>query len=148
MLSSAGRLLGLAAIDPEDCSLVVRMALKWMRSDDPILQETGASLLTLPTIFSSDVQIVELANHPNAAVRQVTLRLPSTQVLPEAAVFEQLASDPDRGVRITVAQVLQSTRLVDLESYERIRAGLSADPSAIVRAFASRLARRCDPTPT
>ena len=148
VLSSAGRLLGLAAIDPEDCSLVVRMALKWMRSDDPILQETGASLLTLPTIFSSDVQIVELANHPNAAVRQVTLRLPSTQVLPEAAVFEQLASDPDRGVRITVAQVLQSTRLVDLESYERIRAGLSADPSAIVRAFASRLARRCDPTPT
>ena len=60
---------------------------------------------------------------------------------PNAATLEQLASDPDRGVRIGVVYALPSVQSTDSDAYERIRARLNADPSAIVRAYASTLQR-------
>ena len=134
--TSAGWLLGRAATDPDECSAVVEIAFDWVRSDDSVLQDSGASLLTLPNLSSSGVQGTELAKHTNPSVRRAVLLMPGMQACPEATTFEQLASDPDRKVRIAVAQALLSVSSMDPDSLERIRARLSADPSAIVRASA------------
>ena len=60
-------------------------------------------------------------------------------------MFEQLAEDPDRNVRVAVAQALLSVASMDTDSYERIRARLDGDASAIVRACACALPRRQQP---
>ena len=113
--------------------------MEWIWSDEPGLQQTGASILTLPNFSSCKVQCVELAKHKNPLVRSVAVRAAVTQSNLEAAAFEQLASDPDRRVRIEVAQVLQSVRAKAPDLYEQIRARLKTDSSAIVKVCASTL---------
>ena len=139
--AAAGWFLGRAAADPDECSVVIRVALAWIRSGDPELERTGAWLLTLSDPSSSGVRSEELANHANPSVRQISLRMPDMLGSPNAATLEQLASDPDRGVRIRVVYALPSVQSTDSDAYERIRARLNADPSAIVRAYASTLQR-------
>ena len=136
---AAGWLLGRAATELEECSFVVEMAVVWLCSDDPMLQRYGASILTLPNLSSNEVQNAELATHQNSSVRCVAVHMAVSKTCLDAKVFEQLVSDPDREVRIAVAQALPSVRSMDPDSYERIRERLNADPSAIVRACVSML---------
>ena len=145
--AAAGWLLGRAAIGPDECAAVVGIALDWVRSDDRLLQQTGASILTLPHLSPNEVQSTELAKHTNPSVRRAAPWMPDMQAFAEPTTFEQLASDPDRMVRIAVAQALPSVRAMEPGSHERIRARLNADPSAIVRACASTLRRRWTPLP-
>ena len=140
--TSAGWLLARAATDPDECSVVMEIALNWVRSDDSTLQGMGASILTLPNLPSGIARSSELANHSNQAVRSAAVWMPNMQECPEATTFERLADDPNRNVRIAVARALPSVTSIDTDSYERIRARLNGDPSAIVRACASTLRRR------
>ena len=119
----------------------MEIALGWVRSDDSTLQRAGASVLTLPNLSSGMAQSSELAKHTNPSVRGAAVWMLNMQECPEATTFEQLADDPDRHVRIAVAQALPSVASTDTDSYERIRARLNGDPSAIVRACASALRR-------
>ena len=137
--TSAGRLLGGAAPRPDECLAVVEFALGWVRSDEPTLQAAGAAILTLPNLSSGTARSFELARHSNPKVRKAAVWMPSMQESPDAMTFEQLADDPDRSVRIAVAQALPHVASMDAESYERIRARLDSDRSAIVRACASAL---------
>ena len=139
--TSAGRLIGGAATSPDECSAVVEIALNWVRSGDSTLQGTGASILTLPNLSSGMARSSELAKHGNPSVRRAAVWMPDMRECPEAMMFEQLAEDPDGNVRIAVAQALLSVASMDTDSYERIRARLNGDPSAIVRACASALRR-------
>ena len=136
---AAGWLWARAATGPEECSLVVEIVEGWLRSDDSILQQTAASILTLPNFSSSEVQHIELAKHKDPSVRSLAARMAVTQSNLETTAFEQLASDPDRRVRIEVALALQSVRSMAPDLYERIRARLKTDSSAIVRVCASTL---------
>ena len=135
--TSAGWLLARSATGPDECTVTMQIALNWVRSDDTALQKTGASMLTLPNLTLSDVPASEMAQHTNPSVRGAAVWLPNVQESQEATVLEQLASDPDRSVRIAVAQALPLGHSMDPEGHARIRACLIADPSAIVRACAS-----------
>lgn len=137
--TSAGWLLARAAVSRGDCTAVVEIALNWVRSDDSILQATGASILTLPNVSYFAPRSSELARHKNPSVRRAALWMPGTQESPASAVFELLAVDPERRVRIAVTQALRSAKTVYADSYKRIREHLNADRSAIVRACASEL---------
>ena len=139
--TSAGWLLGRVATSRDDYIAVMEIALDWVRSDDSVLQDTGASILTLPNVSSRGSQSTELARHKNPSVRRSAVWLADMQERAETAMFERLAADPDRRVRIAVAQALLSAESMDPESYERIRERLNADRSAIVRACASELRR-------
>ena len=110
-----------------------------MCSDDPTLQHYGASILTLPNLSSNEMQSAELAKHKNPSVRCVGVNMAASQACPAAKVFEQLSLDPDREVRIAVAQALPSVQSIDPGLYEHIRERLKSDPSVIVRACASML---------
>lgn len=136
---TAGWLLGRAATSPEECFFMEKVAVEWLWSDEPELQQTGASILTLPNFSSCKIQCVELAKHKNPLVRSVAVRVAVTQSNLDATAFEQLASDPDRRVRIEVTQALQSVRAKAPDLYERIRERLKTDSSAIVRVCASTL---------
>ena len=137
--TSAGWLLARAAVNRSDCTAVIEIALDWVRSDDSVLQATGASILTLSNVSSFAPQSTELAKHKNPSVRRAALWMPDMQESPKAAAFERLAVDPDRRVRIEVTQALRSAKTIDADSHERIRERLNADRSAIVRACASEL---------
>ena len=139
--TSAGWLLGRVATSRDDYIAVMEIALDLVRSDDSVLQDTGASILTLPNVSSRGSQSTELARHKNPSVRRSAVWLADMQERAETAMFERLAADPDRRVRIAVAQALLSAESMDPESYERIRERLNADRSAIVRACASELRR-------
>ena len=139
--ASAGWLLGRAATSPDDYIAVRNLALGWVRSGDSVLQDIGASILTFPNVSSRESHNTELVRHENPSVRSAVVWMPDMQVSPEAAIFERLAADPERRVRIAVAQALRSAESMDPESYERIRDRLHADSSAIVRACASELLR-------
>ena len=143
--TSAGWLLARAATDLDECSAVMEIVLDWVRSDDSTLQGMGASILTLPNLSSGIARSSELANHSNPAVRGTAVWMPNMRECPETTTFEQLADDPDRNVRIAVAQALPSVASMDTEPYERIRARLNSDQSGIVRACASALRRRQQP---
>ena len=136
---AAGWLLGRTATEPEECSFIVKVAVDWVCSDDPTLQHYGASILTLPNLSSNEMQSAELAKHKNPSVRCVGVNMAASQACPAAKVFEQLALDPDREVRIAVAQALPSVQSIDPGLYERIRERLKSDPSVIVRACVSML---------
>ena len=101
------------------------------------LQQTGASILCLPNLMSDPSTILELSRHTNPSVRRTAAWL--SQGSQELAVLEQLASDPDRRVRIAVVEALSAVGPMDPDVYEQIRACLNADQSAIVRACASTL---------
>ena len=137
--TSAGRFLAGAATSSDEISVVVELALDWIRSDEPILQRAGAGILTLSNLPSGTARSSELARHSNPSVRKAAVWMPSMHECPKATIFEQLADDPDRGVRIAVAQALPRVASLGAESYERIRARLNSDASAIVRACASGL---------
>ena len=136
---AAGWLLGRTATGPEECSFIVKVAVDWVCSDDPTLQHYGASILTLPNLSSNEMQSAELAKHKNPSVRCVGVNMAASQACPAAKVFEQLALDPDREVRIAVALYLPSVKSIDPDLYERILELLKADPSASVRACVSML---------
>ena len=140
--TSAGWFLARAATRPDECSAVMEIALDWVRSDDSTLQLMGASILTLPILSSGKTRSSELAKHSNPSVRGAAVWMPNVQECPAATTCKQLAGDPDRTVRIAVAQALPFIASMDTDSYERIRARLDGDPSAIVRACASALRRR------
>ena len=137
--TSAGWLLASAATSPDECSAVVGFALGWVRLDEPTLQGAGADILTLPNLSCGTARCSELANHSNPKVRRAAVRMPKMQESPDALIFEELAGDPDRSVRIAVAQALPHVASMDADFYERIRARLNSDESAIVRACASAL---------
>ena len=137
--TSAGWLIAGAATSPDECSAVEGFALDWVRSDEPILQKAGAAILTMPNLSSSPAQSFELAKHSNPTVRKAAVWMPSMQESPDTVTFEQLADDPDRRVRIAVAQALPRVASMDADSFECIRARLNSDRSAIVRACASAL---------
>ena len=135
--TSAGRFLAGAGTSSDEISVVVETALDWVRSDEPMLQGTGAAILALPNLSSSTARNSELARHSNPSVRKAAVWMSSMHECPEATIFEQLADDPDRGVRIAVAQALPRAASLGADSYERIRARLKDDESALVRACAS-----------
>ena len=135
--AAAGWLLGRAATHPDECSAVVAMALDWIRSDDSILQQHGTALLTLPSLSADDALGDELATHTNPLVRRQAPRMPRMRAAPDVATLERLASDQDPSVRISAVYALRPIRDIDPESYERARARLAADQSAIVRAIAA-----------
>ena len=137
--ASAGWLLGRMATEPDECSVVVEMALTWLRSDDPMLQQAGAAILTLPNLSAPDGTCAEMAHHANPSVRREALGVPDLQNSLDEATLERLASDLDRRVRIGVAHALSSVRTTHPDSYASVRATLSADPSAIVRAIAAQV---------
>ena len=137
--ASAGWLLGRAATNPDEYIVVRNLALGWVRSDDVVLQDTGASILTFPNISSGGSQSSELARHSNPSVRCQAVWMSDMRENPDVATLERLAADPDRMVRIAVAQALRTAESMDTESYERIRDRLNTDSSAIVRACASEL---------
>ena len=134
---SAVRFLARSATSPEDCSAVSTIALDWVRSDDPALQSMGAAILTLVNLSSGKTVISEIVKHSNPSVRRAAVWMSEMQENPEATIFDQLADDPDRSVRIAVARVLPSVQSMETDFYESIRARLDRDPSAMVRAFAS-----------
>ena len=134
---SAGWLLGRAATSQEDYTVVRNLALGWVRSGDSVLQGMGASILTFPNVSSHGSLSAELANHENPSVRIAAVWMPDMQKSPDTATFERLAADPERRVRIAVAQSLRSVESTGPDSYKRIRPRLNADSSAIVRACAS-----------
>ena len=137
--TSAGWLIAGAATSPDECSAVEGFALDWVRSDEPILQGAGAVILTMPNLSSGSAQSFELAKHSNPTVRKAAVWMPSMRESPDTVTFEQLADDPDRRVRIAVAQALPRVASMDADSFECIRARLNSDRSAIVRAYASAL---------
>ena len=137
--TSAGRLLASAATSPAECSAVVEIALDWVRSEDPTLQGAGAAILALPNLSYGTAGSSELAKHSNPRVRKAAVWIISMQESPNTETLEQLADDPDRSVRIAVAHALRRVASMDAQSYERIRARLNNDGSAIVRACASTL---------
>ena len=134
--AAAGWLLGRVATSPNECSAVTTIALDWSRSENPILQQHGALLLTFPNLSADAMLRKELIMHTNPLVRREGLRASRLQASVEPSALERLAFDPDRGVRIEVAHALHHVRETDPESYARIRGQLVADPSALVRAIA------------
>ena len=88
-----------------------------------------AAILTLPNLSFESARSFELARHSNPKVREAAVWMPSMQESPDAMTFEQLADDPDRGVRIAVAQALLHVASLDADSFERIRARLNRDRS-------------------
>ena len=139
--TSAGRLLGRAATTRDECNAVIEIALDWVRSDDSVLQNAGASILTLANLSSCVPQSTELTKHKNPTVRGAAVWMPDMRKGPDTTTFEQLSADTDRKVRIAVTQALRSVECMEPDLYARIRERLNADPSAIVRACASELRR-------
>ena len=139
--TSAGRLLGRAAASQNECTTIMEIALGWVRSDDSVLQDAGASILTLPNLSSFVSRSAGLAKHKNPTVRSAAVWMPYMRKCPDTAAFEQLSADPDRKVRIAVTQALRSAECMDPDLYVRIRERLNSDSSAIVRACASELRR-------
>ena len=137
--ASAGLLLGRAVASVDECSSVVAIALDWVRSDDQVLQDAGASLLTLPNLLSDSVKAAELAKHKNPSVRRASLWVADVRAIGESTILEQLASDPDRRVRMDVVHALPSIRSINPRLYDNLRARLDADCSSIVRAIAKEM---------
>ncbi len=146
--TSAGWLLGRVATSRDECNAVMEIALDWVRSDDSVLQDAVASILALSNVSSCVSQSTELARHKNPSVRRAAVWMPDMQGCPDTATLEQLSADPDRKVRIAVAQALRSDESMDSDSRERIRERLNVDPSAIVRACAAESRRIVNPLTT
>ncbi|MXY45372.1 MAG: HEAT repeat domain-containing protein [Dehalococcoidia bacterium] len=136
ILAAAGWLLGLAAEEPDDCRVVANLALTWVRSPDPVLQQRGAVLLTLPAIRPDTQSFLELAVHSSPQVRRASPRVVDLQNPIQAALLEQLASDPDLGVRLEVVWAVGEAASVN-PVVDRIRTRLESDESALVRAVAA-----------
>ena len=136
---SAGWLLARAATDSNDRCRTIAIALSWVRSENRVLQGAGASLLTLSHLDPNEVDSVELSKHVNPTVRRAALWTYGMRTNPTETTFESLTSDADRAVRIGVAQALPSVKSIDPTLYERLRALLLADRSAMVRAIATEL---------
>ena len=137
--TSAGWLLAGAATSPDECSAVEELALGWVRSGDSNLQGVGAAILALPNSSSGTVRRSELANHSNSSVRKAAVGMASMRESSDEMILEQLAGDPERNVRMAVVRALSDFTSMDTDSYERTRARLNSDTSAIVRACASAL---------
>ena len=143
---SVGWLLGKSATCRNECAAAMNIALGWVRSGDVGLQGTGASILCLPNLTSEPAIVLELSRHTNPSVRRAAAWL--SQGSQELTVLERLASDPDRNVRIAVVKALPSVGSMNPDAYERMRACLIGDQSAIVRACASMLEKYGDVPPT
>ena len=111
--AAALRVLARSAVEPEDRVNVVAMARQWLGAEPKVLQQTAAMVLVLPDLSSPDVQITDLADHPNPWVRQVVVDLPNMRQYPDPAILDRLASDPDKRVRIRVAYALAWLRDAD-----------------------------------
>ena len=136
--AAAGWFLGNVATDPAQRAEVSPMALAWLRSEDPRLQRVGALLLTLPNLSASSVPIAEIASHANPEVRRIALQMPDMKASPDAVILADLASDPNRNVRIGVVYALPRLRMFDPDSYQDLRVRLDTDLSAMVRALAAK----------
>lgn len=137
--TAAGWLLAGTAVSAEERSAVEKLVLEWVRSSDSTLQGAGAAILTSLNLSSGRVGNSELARHGNPAVRKAAVWMPGMQESPDDILIEQLASDPDRTVRIAVARALPRFASMNADTYERIRSRLTNDASAIVRTLASAL---------
>ncbi len=135
--AAAFRVLAHSAVGPEDRADVVAMARRWLGAELEVLQRTGATVLSLPHLSSTDVRGTDLADHPNPRVRQAVVNLPNMRQCPDSAVLDRLASDPHKSVRIRVAYALAWLRDVAPAAYARIGSRLSCDQSGMVRALAA-----------
>ncbi|MCY3661128.1 MAG: HEAT repeat domain-containing protein [Caldilineaceae bacterium] len=129
--------LARSAMEPEDCSYVEVLALRWLGTEPEILQRTGAEVLTLPHLSSPNVRSADLADHPNPGVRRAAVELSSAQKRPDLEILEHLASDSNKMVRIQVVYMLERIRANAPEAYARIGSRMRDDRSAMVRAFAA-----------
>ena len=137
--ASAGWLMGRAATSQSECNAAMEVALHWVRSSDSLLQDTGARILALPKVSVGSNHTNELASHANPLVRRASVWMVDKQSRTHAEVLEQLAADPNRRVRIAVAQAARTIKSTHPNLHERIQQRLENDPSAIVRACASEL---------
>ena len=135
--ASAGWLMGRAATSHSECNAAMEVALKWVRSSDSLLQDTGARILALPRVSGGSNHTKELASHANPLVRRASVWMVDTRSRTGNEMLEQLAADPDRRVRIAVAQAVITIKSTQPNLHERIQLQLENDPSAIVRACAS-----------
>jgi len=132
---SAAWFLVKSAADDDRRAAVADLAARWLRSDDPALQRTGASVLTDPSMPAS-VAIGELSLHTNQWVRRASLKLLADAPTPDLEVLERLAADEHRNVRIGAVHALAALRPLAPERCAPIEDALRRDPSAVVRAVA------------
>ena len=137
--ATALHFLARSAIEPEERSDVVEIALSWLGAESEVLQQRGVAILTLPHLAHPDVRSEDLAGHSNPWVRRAAVRLLRMQERPDLATLERLAADPYQLVRIAVVYALERIRDVAPEGYERIGSLLRGDRSAIVRATAGEI---------
>ncbi len=133
--AAALHMLAHCAVGSKNRAHVVAMAQRWLGAELEVLQRTGATILSLPHLSSSDVRFTDLADHPNPRVRQVAIDLPNMRQCPDPAVLDRLASDPDKWVRMRIAYSLTWLRDAAPDAYERIGSLLSCDQSGVVRAL-------------
>ena len=133
--AAALHVLAHCAVGLKNRAHVVAMAQRWLGAELEVLQRTGATVLSLPHLSSSDVRFTDLADHPNSWVRQVAIDLPNMRQCPDPVVLDRLASDPDRWVRMRIAYSLTWLRDAAPDAYERIGSLLSCDQSGVVRAL-------------
>ncbi len=135
--AAAGWLMGRAATSYNECNTAKEIALHWVRSNNTLLQDTGARILTLPRITVDSHVSSELATHPNPHVRRKSVWMGDKQSQTYSKLLEQLTKDPDRRVRIAVARAIRTIRSTQPSLHQLIHQRLENDPSAIVRACAS-----------
>ncbi len=133
--AAALHMLAHCAMGSKNRAHVIAMAQRWLGAELEVLQRTGATVLSLPHLSSSDVRITDLADHSNPRVRQVAIDLPNMRQCPDPAVLDRLASDPDKWVRMQIAHSLTWLRDAVPDAYERIGSLLSCDQSGVVRAL-------------
>ena len=133
--AAALHMLAHCAVGSKNRAHVIAMAQRWLGAELEVLQRTGATVLSLPHLSSSDVRFTDLADHPNPWVRQVAIDLPNMRQCPDPVVLDRLASDPDKWVRMRIAYSLTWLRDADPDAYERIGSLLSCDQSSVVRAL-------------
>ena len=142
---SAARFLVKSAADDSRRTVVADLAVRWLRSDDPTLQQMGATVLTDPCV-PARVSVGELSLHTNQWVRRASLELLADAPTPDLDVLELLAADGHRNVRIGAIYALAGLRSHDPERCALIEDALRRDPSAVVRAVAREVLGPNEPT--
>jgi tetratricopeptide (TPR) repeat protein len=97
------------------------------------LHAAARLLLVIEPLVGQPVDIETLANHESRHLRSVAAWLLTHGSAKNPTLCRRLTRDPDRSVRLAMADSLEDFALHDEELAAELRALLQADPSALVR---------------
>ncbi len=110
----------------------------WQDPEEPTKASACRAILAIDPSLRPQLPIPLLAEHPLPLMRSFALALWADAPSAHASLADRFASDPDRNVREQLANAIPQLAKHDEDLARRVASSRSDDPSALVRAVATR----------